>query len=174
MTLQTADGKPLETLQAAALHEARERAEAILGAARGRADRILADARLEADAVRERIRDGAEQRAQADERRRVSEAQAQAHARVLAAQRSVLMSATAAARRAAGELVGDPRYDALLTRLARDATQRLAAHGSVQLVAAPQGGLIALTQSRRLDYSLDACVERCLETMTSELEALWR
>ncbi len=174
MSAVRSEAAALETVQSAALAAAGAQAHAIGSAARARAQEIVAAARAEADALRAGARTRAELEADAEERERLARTHAQAHAGVLAAQRSVLVEATAAARSAGAGLLGDPRYEALLEGVAADARERLAGAGAVRIVAAPRGGLIALTASRQLDYSLDATIERCLETMTSELEALWR
>ena len=164
----------LDALQLAALQATREQADALVREAGARAEQTLEQARREADAVRARIAAAAQAQAQAHALASVSAAHAEAHGLVLAAQRSVLEQARTAAREAAGALLTDKRYAALLERLAAQARMRLADDGEVSVVAAPQGGLVALTTSRRLDYSLDACVDRALDAMASELESLWK
>jgi vacuolar-type H+-ATPase subunit E/Vma4 len=158
----------------AALAVATAQAEALRREADVRAADLLAAARAEAAALVARQRALAERLADAQEREQLARARAEARAVVLRAQESVLIEATEAARRGAGRLRGDPRYEVVERRLAAEARDRLSPWGQVQIVFCPEGGFVARAGSRQIDDSLDAQVDRCLKAMAAEMEALWR
>lgn len=160
-------------MREAALTGADARAEAILREASERAGRLLADARREAEQVRVRARSQAARRADAEERVELARAREQARASVLRAEGAVWRQAIAAVRAAAAALPGDPRYERRLARLASEARMRLG-DGRVEVTAAPRGGLLARSDGRQIDLSLDAEATRCLIALGDELEALWR
>ena len=164
----------LEAVQDAALARASAEGQALRRAARERAEQLLAGAREQAGALVAERRADAERLADLQERERLAAARAEARAMVLSAQRSVLSQATAAARTAARRLTGERRYQALLERLEADARARLSAAAPVEVIKVPGDGFVARVGSRQLDYSLDAQLDRCLESMASELERLWR
>jgi vacuolar-type H+-ATPase subunit E/Vma4 len=169
----TANGT-LGAVRAAELHAATERADAIRRTGDRGAERIVSQAEADAAAVIAARWAAAERLAQLDERERLAEARAGARGTVLRAQRAVLTDARAAAHRAVRDLVGDPRLERLLDRLAADARERLATAGPVQLVATTDGGFVARAGTREIDYSLRAQVDRVVDAMASELERLWR
>ena len=164
----------LEAVQHAALAHAEAEADALRRAARERAEELLAAAREQAAALLAERRASADRLAYLQERERLARAREEARAMILSAQRSVLSEATAAARAAVRRLSGERRYQALLGRLEADARLRLSAAGPVEVIKAPGGGFVARAGSRQLDYSLDAQLDRCLESMASEVERLWR
>ena len=158
----------------AALAAATAEAEALRAAAQSRAEQLLAAAHAEAAARLAQRRALAERLADAEEREQLARARAEARAVVLRAQESVLIEATEAAHRAARRLTADPRYEVVDRRLAAEARDRLSPWGQVQIVSCPEGGFVARAGSRQIDDSLDAQVDRCLEAMAGEMEALWR
>jgi vacuolar-type H+-ATPase subunit E/Vma4 len=165
----------LATVEDTALSAATAGAEEIRRAARGRAQGIIDKARTEAAALIAQRRAAAERLAELEEQELLAGARGEARATVLGAQRSVLMQARAAAHAAAHQLAGDPRYEALLKRLAAEARERLWSTGlRVQLVSVAGGGFVARAGSREIDYSLATQVDRCLQGMAGELERLWR
>jgi V/A-type H+/Na+-transporting ATPase subunit E len=156
------------------LHAAADQADAVRRTGERRAAQIVAQARADAAALIARRCAAAEHLAELDECERLAEARAEARGTVLRAQRSVLGEARADAHRAVRDLVGDPRLERLLRRLATDAHERLATPGPVEIVAAPDGGFLARAGTREIDYSLRAQVDRIVDAMASELERLWR
>lgn len=168
-----ADGT-FEAMRNVALHAASARADAIRRTGDRTAEQILDRAEAEATALITRRCAAAERLAQIDARDRLAAARAQARATVLRAQRSVLIEARAAAHRAVRDLVGDPRLERLLARLAADAHERLATAGPVEIVATPDGGFVARAGTREIDYSLRAQVDLIVDSMAGELEQLWR
>lgn len=164
----------LAAVRDGALGSAREEADAIRGAAHQQADRLLVDARAEADALIAARRAAAQRLADQEEAAQLARARSAARGTVLKAQRAILDEAAAAAHTAVRNLVRDRRCAALTDRLSADARARLAGHGSVEVIAAPGGGIVARAGSRELDYSFDALTDRCLRAMAVELERLWR
>jgi ATP synthase (E/31 kDa) subunit len=168
-------GVTLVTVEDAALKRAVAQADEIRDRARERAQGILKEARAQAAALIDQRRTAAERLAALEHQELLAEARAQARSMVLRAQRSVLTQATAAAHAAAGQLIGDPRYEALLEQLSADARERLSVTGRpVELVHVSTGGFVARAGTREIDCSLAAQVDRCLREMAGELERLWR
>ncbi|HTP18535.1 MAG TPA: V-type ATP synthase subunit E family protein [Solirubrobacteraceae bacterium] len=164
----------LDAVREVELHAASEQADGIRRTAEGGAEQILLQAKAEASGVIARRCAAAERLAQLDERERLAEARAGARGTVLRAQRAVLIDARAAGHRAVRDLVGDPRLERLLHRLAADARKRLAMAGPVQIVATSDGGFVARAGTHEIDYSLRAQVDRIVDAMAGELERLWR
>lgn len=164
----------LDAVREVELHAASERADAVRRAGDRGAERIVAQAEAEAAALIAARCAAAERIAQLEQRERMAEARAGARGAVLRAQRAVLIDARAAAHRAVGDLVGDPRLERLLVRLTADARERLAAPGPVQIIATIDGGFVARAGTREIDYSLRAQVDRIVDAMAGELEWLWR
>jgi vacuolar-type H+-ATPase subunit E/Vma4 len=164
----------LETVQTAALAEDSAKANTLRDVARRRADQVLATAHAEAAALLADRRARAERLADLEEHERLAKARTQAAATVRSAQRTVVTEARMAARAAARRLVGEPRYELLLERLAADARRRLRDGGPVRIEPAAEGGFVARAGSWQIDYSLDAQVDRHLDAMASEVERLWR
>jgi vacuolar-type H+-ATPase subunit E/Vma4 len=168
-------GVTLATVEDAALKRAAAEADEIRRDAHQRVERILSEARAQAAALVAQRRAAAERLAELEQQELLADARSQARSAVLKAQRSVLTEATAAAHAAAGRLIGDPRYEALLERLSADARERLSPTGlPVELVNVPAGGFEARAGSREIDCSLAAQVDRLLRGMAGELERLWR
>jgi len=163
----------LDAVQDAALATTSAEAAAILRAAENRRARDLAEARAEAGEIVSHRRAKAERLAAVEERDRLARARAEARGRVLRAQQAVLAEATESARRAAKQLIEDPRYERLLVLLEADARRRLGRFGRVEIVAAAGGGFLARAGSRQIDYSLDAQLQRCLRSLANELRGLW-
>jgi vacuolar-type H+-ATPase subunit E/Vma4 len=164
----------LAAVRDGALGSAHEEADAIRRGAQERADQLVADARAEADALVATRRAAAQRLADQEEGAQLARARAAARVSVLKAQRAVLDEAAAAAHTAVRNLARDRRDASLIERLSADARARLAGHGTVEVIAAPGGGVVARAGSRELDYSFDALTDRCLQGMAGELERLWR
>jgi vacuolar-type H+-ATPase subunit E/Vma4 len=164
----------LAAVRDGALGNAHEEADAIRRGAQQRADQLLAGARAEADALVAARRAAAQRLTDQEEGAQLARARAAARVSVLKAQRAVLDEAAAAAHTAVRNLVRDRRDASLMERLSADARARLAGHGTVEVIAAPGGGIVARAGSRELDYSFDALTGRCLQGMAGELERLWR
>jgi len=156
------------------LRVAADEAEAIRRAGDGRAEQIVAQARAETAALIERRCAAAQRLAELEARDRLAEVRTRARGTVLRAQQSALTEARASAHAMVRDLVGDPRLNQLLERLADDARERLASAGPVELSESPDGGFVARAGTREIDCSLEAQVDRVLEAMAGELERLWR
>lgn len=166
--------RSIATVRELELRVATEEATAIRRGGEDRAEEIVAQARAEAAALIERRCAAAERLADLQARDRVAEARARARGTVLRAQQSVLSEAHASAHAMVRDLIGDPRLNRLLERLAADARERLAPVGPVELIEAPDGGFVARAGTREIDCSLGAQVDRVLDAMASEFERLWR
>jgi hypothetical protein len=147
---------------ARALADADRRAAARIAEAERRGRALVEAARAEGVAVAALV--GAEEQTLA--RRRAQSLR-------LAAKRELYERLAAEAHAAARALRNDPRYPALLARLAQTARAQLGADAVLELDPPEAGGVRACAGSRRVDYTLDALAERCLERLGSEMERLW-
>jgi vacuolar-type H+-ATPase subunit E/Vma4 len=173
-SVRAAREQALDTVRELELHLAGEQANSIRRAGEERAAQIIAQARTEAAALVERRCAAANRLADLDERDQLAETRAQARGTVLRAQQSVLTEVRAAVHTAVSHLVGDPRLERLLERLAADARERLASADAVQIEAAPGGGFVARAGHREIDCSLHGHVDRFLDAVADELEDLGR
>ena len=139
------------------LARAEERAAHIAAAAEERAASILADARAEGAGAAS-LEGGREQAA----------ARRRARALVLAAQRQIWDELRAAARSAVREAADE----ALLERLAQTARRQLGGDAVIERDAA--GGLRASAGVRRVDYTLEPLVDRCLALLGSAVSEVWQ
>lgn len=164
----------LDAVRNSALTQARAEAEAIRKAAQQQADQILTAAREARAALIAASRAAADRIADVEERERLADVRARARATILAAQQTLVAEATSAAGTRAQTLAQDPRFKALVDRLAESAQVRFQGAGQLEISPSPTGGFIARAGSTQLDYSLDAQLDRCLESMAEELEGLWK
>ena len=143
---------------AARIHaRAEERAAHIEAAADDKARSMLANARA-AGAAAASLEGG----------RRQAAARRSAHARVLGAQRQIwdeLRASACAAVRAAAD-------EALFERLASTAREQLGNDAVLERDRA--GGLRASAGAKRVDYTLEALVDRCLARLGSAVTEAWR
>jgi vacuolar-type H+-ATPase subunit E/Vma4 len=155
------------------LRVAAEQAEELRRAGERRAAQIVAEARDQSAALIERRCADAGRLAELEASDRLAEARASARGTVLRAQQSALTEARASVHAMVGDLIGDPRLNRLLDRLAIDARERLESAGPVELIEARGGGFVARAGTREIDCSLRAHVDRVLDAMAGELERLW-
>jgi vacuolar-type H+-ATPase subunit E/Vma4 len=142
--------------------DARQEGELRLGEAARRAEELVARARSlgESDAGPEVAR-------------RRLRARRRARALTLAARREVYEELRREAVAAALSLRGTEPYPALLERLAAAAREQLGGEATLELDPPEQGGVIASSGERRVDYTLPALVDRCLAGSGMELRRLW-
>jgi hypothetical protein len=88
---------------------------------------------------------------------------------VLAARSRAYASLRRDAASAIAALADDPGYRTRLVDLAR---ARLGDR-EARILEAAGGGVIAEIGSRRVDYSLDALLQRCLDRLGDEIAGLW-
>lgn len=153
----------------AALADAHAEAEHLLDLARQRSAAAVAAARLGAGEQRQETLEAARHAAEADARRVLSAARRSAHALVLSARREIYAElGRDVTERAFGRRED---YEAISSQLIGDARRRLGEH--VEIVPAPDGGIIARAPGRQIDYSLPTQVGRCLAQLDDEVRALW-
>lgn len=179
MTVQTAPppapstprDDPLAPVRDALLDQARRAAADMRNAASADAAEAVAKARrraaeILAEAERQGAADGAA--LAAVERMR---ARRKAREIVLRAQRAAYDELRRRARAAVTELRDHSSYPVLRYRLARLARSR--AGPGATLSEHPDGGVLAVTQDRRVDCSLGMLADRALEALGAEVEGLW-
>jgi vacuolar-type H+-ATPase subunit E/Vma4 len=158
--------------------------DALLADARAAARRMLDEAETEAEARLESARREAEEtiahaRAQGIAEGRVDAAHEEARERtfarmdVLAAQRESYDELRRRAREAVLGLREEPGYAELLERLAAAARRELGADAELEIDPADGGGVRGRAGSRRVDYTLPALADRCVDDLGTAAQRLW-
>lgn len=140
--------------------DAHEQAQALLDAATREADRIRADAVASGEAV-----------ARSEAALRTARVRREAGEVVLARRNALRLELQRQVRESALALRTDARYPELLARLREHGRALLGADATI--TEDPDGGVIAEAGSRRLDLSLPTLASDTLESMISEVSALW-
>ncbi|HEY5247535.1 MAG TPA: hypothetical protein VIJ15_03660 [Dermatophilaceae bacterium] len=140
--------------------DAGRQARALIEAARRDADWILSAAAVEGAAT-----------ARAQAALRSARVRRQAHETVLAQRNALWLELQRQVRQSALELRTDPRYPLLLARLTELSHDLLGPAARVD--ESPDGGVVAAQGSRRVDLSLPVLAARTLDSMASEVAALW-
>ncbi|MGZ6256709.1 MAG: hypothetical protein ACXWMB_06805, partial [Candidatus Limnocylindria bacterium] len=109
--------------------------------------------------------------ADVDTNREWTTARRRARGLILSAQREMNEELRAAVARAAR---ADPRYPALLERLARDGQRQLGPGAEVELDRDGEGGVRVMRKGRRIDWSLAAIVAGGLDRLGPRVTELWR
>jgi vacuolar-type H+-ATPase subunit E/Vma4 len=170
-TLPAESVAALAPVQAALRSQAEAAAHTVLDEARKQAGGIRATARARASDIVAASRSEGEQQARAAVAARVVRRRREARDVVLRAQRDLYDQLHRVSRQAASALRDDPDYPALLRRLTAQARDAMGAGASVQ--ESPDGGVVAVDGSRRLDLSLPALAERAVDRLGEEVERLW-
>jgi vacuolar-type H+-ATPase subunit H len=160
---------PWEPLRRAALADAHPQADRLRAEASDRGTAEIAAARERAAKLRDKTVAEARQTAEADAERMLSDARGEARELLLAARRDVYAGVMQDVARQASSHRSD--YDAMTRHLIRDARRRLGEE--VEIIDAPDGGIIARAPGRQIDYSLSSQVTRCLAQLDDEVAALW-
>jgi vacuolar-type H+-ATPase subunit E/Vma4 len=163
----------LAPLRDSLLADAHSRVASAQAEAAAHVESELALARAEADALVARARAEAQQRAELDLQRRSASQRRNAQARILRARREAYESLREEALAAALSLRGEPGYEALLDRLEADARACLGSSATIERDPAGLGGVIARDEHRVIDATLPVLVERVLEELGTEVDALW-
>jgi vacuolar-type H+-ATPase subunit E/Vma4 len=137
-------------------------------------ERLHAEAEAQARSLGEEARLEGELAAAREAGRRRAAAHRRARELELQAQRSLLDQLRLRSQEAALGLRSDPRYAELLDRLASSARSQLGPEARVEIDPPSAGGLTARAGSRSVDYSLRVLVDRAIEELDGEVEALWR
>ncbi|WP_334172019.1 V-type ATP synthase subunit E family protein [Sinomonas sp.] len=161
----------LAPLRDALASGAGRRAEQILEDARRRAASLRADADAEARRIAGEATAQGQADARADARSRSSRSRRAARERVLAAQEAVRLELVRRLRVAAAESRKDPRYEVLLERLTAQAHELLGPEA--ELRESPEGGVVAVAGTRRLDLSLPTLALREAARTPEEVSRLW-
>jgi vacuolar-type H+-ATPase subunit E/Vma4 len=158
--------------------------DALLADARTDADRVIAQAEADAAAALAHARRAADEliaaasaRGEADGRieaaLQAARENALARMEVLAARRGLYDELRQRARRAVLSLRDEPGYQELLERLAAAARRDLGDDAELEVDPADAGGVRARSGSRRVDYSLPALAQRCVDALGPGLRQLW-
>jgi vacuolar-type H+-ATPase subunit E/Vma4 len=162
----------LQPVRRALLDDAESAATSIIDEARAVADRLVADAEREAAREIDTARHRGERSAQAQVERDLASALATARSGVLDAQRRIRDEAIRAVHGAVTDMRADPRYPALLDHLEAEACEQLG-QGAIIERDPDAGGVVAVADQRRVDYTLPALADRALAAHADEVAQLW-
>ncbi len=163
----------VEPLRRTLLEDARAEADRVLAGADERAAVKLAEANERGAALIARSRAEGEAIASLAGEGHHAASRRRARVLVLGAQRDLYEEFRRQALAAVHSLRADPRYPALLERLGATARSQLGEDCALELDPGDAGGVRASNGVRRVDYTLDALVQRCIEELGSEVERLW-
>ncbi len=133
-----------------------------------------ARARARWEALTARSRAQGERAAAQEARRRLGAASQRGRELELVAKRALVEELRAQTLAAALDLRDDPRYGPLLERLSQTAEAQLGPGAEIEVDPPGLGGARARAGDVSVDYTLPALVERAIQDLGAELEALWR
>lgn len=163
--------RSLAPVRTALVDDARAEAEALVAAARRDADQLVAAAEAEvADQVDDARRRG-ERTARARAERELARARGEAHARVLAAESELRDRWIERVHERLPELRDGPDHDRLAERLEQLARTQLGDDATIEHAA--DGGIVATSRGRRVDYRLAALADRAVELIAEEATRSW-
>jgi vacuolar-type H+-ATPase subunit H len=162
----------LEPVRRALLEDAAADASRLLDDARTAADERVSTARERADQTVEAARRRARTTAEARAAHAVGAARREAHAVLLRAEDEVWAELVERLHRAVRTMPADPRYPALLDRLADLARGQLGDAADVRRDP-DGGGVLATAGGRSVDYRLTALADRALDSIADEMAVPW-
>lgn len=160
----------LEPVRRALIADARSEAERRLAAARTDSEQMVAAANAEVDADVDRARRKAIASAEARADAQLTEARHRSRAAVLAARADLRRALDERVRARLAAVPDDPRYPRLLDHLTALARAQLG--DDAVIVSDPDGGIVARSGSRRVDYRLAALVDRAIGAAAEEVASL--
>lgn len=170
-TLPRGSDAALAPVRAALLAAAEREADELRRAAADQAQAVLDDARHEVDRIRSEAVAQGEAEARSAAALRSARVRRQAHETVLTRRNDLRLALQREVAQSARALRDDPRYPDLLARLTARCRSVL---GPAAVVSeSPEGGVVAVAGSRRLDLSLPVLAAGAITSMTPEMSALW-
>ncbi len=163
----------LEATRAALLSNARTEADRVVAEADRDVAAALDDARARAEREISAARAEGEQDAADRLARQRARARREARRIVLEARRGCYDELHDRARAAARDLAREHDYDDLVGRLRSLAVRQLGPDATVLVDPDAEPGLVAETESRRVDYRLVTLADRATEELSSEVAQLW-
>ena len=171
--LDPALAEQLESVRRALLTDADLEAGRILDAASAQAERIVGDAERESAAQLNEAQRRNERSTRAYEAQMLSRATSGAHQAILQTQEALRQQLVDQTRRSVVAMRSDPRYPALLDQLEALARHQLGAEAVIDRDPESGGGLIAVSGSRRVDYTLRTLADRAVDALGDEVALLW-
>jgi vacuolar-type H+-ATPase subunit E/Vma4 len=163
----------LEPVRQALLGDARAEADRIASVATHCAKEVVAAAKTEADAEVERARHRAALSATAHADQILARVSNDAHRVELDTQEELRRELIDDVHTSARDIRRDPRYPALLDHLESLARSQLGAGAIIERDPHPDGGIVAVAGSRRVDYRLPVLANRALDTLADDVAELW-
>ncbi|NUS82902.1 MAG: hypothetical protein HOY75_09145 [Streptomyces sp.] len=161
----------LAPVRAELLHTARAEARELLDRADQEAEALIAEARATARSLLEEAQRAGERDGAAAARDIRARARGTARAHELAARGQACEELRSRAVVRVRETWDTTARRDLLDRLRQRAQQLLGPDAEV--TEAPDGGLVAQSAGRRVDYTLDALTARAVDRLGAEVETLW-
>jgi vacuolar-type H+-ATPase subunit E/Vma4 len=171
--LDTGLAQDLEPVRRALLAEADLTAQQILDEASHAAECVTRNAERESAAQLDEVNRRNQRSAQAYRAQALRRAHSEAHEVRLRTQAAIHQQLVDHTRRSVVAMRSDPRYPALLDGLEALARRQLGAGAVIDRDPDPDGGLIAVSGSRRVDYTLPALADRALDALGDEVALLW-
>lgn len=161
----------LSPVHDALLADARAEADALVEAARRSADELVAaaDAEVHEQVTAARRRAERTERARAD--RELVRARGDAHRAILEAERELRQLWIDRVHERLVELLVDASHGRLVERLEQLARQQLGDGATIEHDT--DGGVLAASGGRRVDYRLSALADRAVELLAEEAAASW-
>jgi flagellar biosynthesis/type III secretory pathway protein FliH len=163
----------LDAAGEALLDDARAVARRALKAADDEARARIAQAQAEADALLARARAQGEAEGRLEAGLEEARERTLARMEVLAARREAYEELRRRARAAALALRSEAGYDELLEQLAAAARRDLGEDAELEIDPPQDGGVRASADGRRVDYTLVALADRCVDDLGAGLKRLW-
>jgi vacuolar-type H+-ATPase subunit H len=157
----------------ALLADARERARQLLEQAEREAHELTQQAQTDAEALLARARQEGLAAGRARAARDAGRERTLAHWHVLAAQNAAYEELRRRARIEVMAVRDEPGYRELLERLSAAARRDLGDGAELEIDPPGLGGVLARAGSRRVDYTLPALAERCVQDLSPALAQLW-
>jgi vacuolar-type H+-ATPase subunit E/Vma4 len=163
----------LEPVRIALLSDARAEADRIVSAATSAAETAVAKAEAESLAAVERAVRRTERSSLAHSKQVLARAGNDNHREVLSTREQIRQELINEVRSAARDLRHDPRYPALLDHLETLARSQLGDEAVITRDLDTDGGIVAETGRRRVDYRLPLLADRALDHLADEVAELW-
>lgn len=163
----------LEPARRALLADADDEAERIVSEASRTAADIIGTAERECETQLDQVRRRRDRSTEAYVEQMLTTARSDAHEAVLRAREASRRRLIDAIHQSVMALPDDPRYGALLDHLEELARRQLGVDAVIDRDPRPGGGIIAVSGSRRVDYTLPALADRALEGLADKIVQLW-
>ena len=164
----------LEPVRRALVDDARTEAQRLLVAAIDDAEEMVSTAREDVANRVAQAEQANESAARARADLALGHTRRETHRQLLEARESIRRQLVDALHGSALELRSAPRYPDLLEHYSMVARRQLGPDAVLERDPDDRGGIVARSDGRRVDYTLEALADRALETLAEGVMRLWR